>query len=71
MVLVTQWSSGHYNNIKKKMYYRVLKKCQETFSKLRRQIHALVKDLLLIGVKMSILIRISEFPVNMHNFRPI
>ena len=78
MVLVTQWSRT-FNDIKKKVFSRVLKNTcsvkkhfyssEEKFMYQFRIYEKLVK--ILIEIKRSLLIRISEFPVNMHNFRPI
>ena len=77
MVLVTLWSSGHFQIYHEQSAFRsALEWCKKHFHSLEEKFkhylriyEQLVK--ILIEVKLSLVIRISEFPVNMHNFRPI
>ena len=77
MVLVTQWSSGHFNTNTDRAVCKVFKNSEEMhfhnseekFKHYARKLEKLIK--ILIAVKTPLLIRFSEFPINMHNFRPI
>ena len=77
MVLVTLWSSGHFQIYHEQSAFRsALEWCEKYFHSLEEKFKHYLKIYeqlvkILIEVKLSLVIRTSEFPVNMHNFRPI
>ena len=72
MVLVTLWSSGHFQIYHEQSAFRsALEWCKKHFHSLEENFKHYLRIYEQLVKILSLVIRISEFPVNMHNFRPI